>query len=132
MPQLKTLCFDDENGQRVYKGEGTIHFTCYYPFAHTPIFMDTSKPIKQLTLQKNTTLTIPCGIIMNSTLTNKSGCKIAFRLFKIATGTVGNLHEVNVNQSTGYQNGPFLIESITLIPTGEPINWEGKLIIDGT
>ena len=35
-PQLKTLCFDDENGQRVYKGEGTIQFTCYYPFAHTP------------------------------------------------------------------------------------------------
>lgn len=35
-PQLKTICFDDENGQRVYKGEGTIQFTCYYPFAHTP------------------------------------------------------------------------------------------------
>lgn len=35
-PQLKTVCFDDENGQRVYKGEGTIQFTCYYPYAHTP------------------------------------------------------------------------------------------------
>lgn len=34
-PQLKTICFY-EGGERVYKGEGTIQFTCYYPFAHTP------------------------------------------------------------------------------------------------
>ena len=34
-PQLKTICFDEE-GQRIYKGEGTIQFTCYYPYAHTP------------------------------------------------------------------------------------------------
>lgn len=34
-PQLKTICFD-QDGERVYKGEGTIQFTCYYPFAHTP------------------------------------------------------------------------------------------------
>lgn len=34
-PQLKTICFD-ESGERIYKGEGTIQFTCYYPFAHTP------------------------------------------------------------------------------------------------
>ena len=34
-PQLKTLCFEI-NGQREYRGEGTIQFTCYYPFAHTP------------------------------------------------------------------------------------------------
>lgn len=34
-PSLKTICFE-EGGQRVYKGEGNIQFTCYYPFAHTP------------------------------------------------------------------------------------------------
>lgn len=34
-PQLKTICFE-ENGERIYKGEGTIQFTCYCPFAHTP------------------------------------------------------------------------------------------------
>lgn len=34
-PQLKTICFE-ENGERIYKGEGTIQFTCYHPFAHTP------------------------------------------------------------------------------------------------
>lgn len=34
-PQLKTICFYEEE-QRVYKGEGTIQFTCYWPYAHTP------------------------------------------------------------------------------------------------
>ena len=34
-PQLKTICFD-QDGKRVYKGEGTIQFTCYWPYAHTP------------------------------------------------------------------------------------------------
>lgn len=31
-PQLKTICFD-EDGQRIYKGEGTITFTAFYPYA---------------------------------------------------------------------------------------------------
>jgi hypothetical protein len=35
-PTLKTICFDDENGKRVYRGEGSVAFTCYYPFARTP------------------------------------------------------------------------------------------------
>ena len=32
---MKHLCFE-ENGKRIYKGEGSITFTCYYPFAHSP------------------------------------------------------------------------------------------------
>ena len=32
IPQLKTICFD-QNGQRIYKGEGTIQFIAYYPYA---------------------------------------------------------------------------------------------------
>lgn len=33
-PSFKTLCFtDSETGKRVYKGEGTLNFICYYPFA---------------------------------------------------------------------------------------------------
>ena len=31
-PQIRTICFDGEEG-RVFKGEGTLNFTCYYPFA---------------------------------------------------------------------------------------------------
>ena len=33
-PELSYICFDELN-QRVYKGEGTINFICYYPFAHS-------------------------------------------------------------------------------------------------
>lgn len=32
-PSLKYLCFDNENGERVYKGEGNIELISYYPFA---------------------------------------------------------------------------------------------------
>lgn len=34
-PILKYIPFEVD-GQRVYKGEGQIEFTCYYPYAHTP------------------------------------------------------------------------------------------------
>lgn len=38
---MKYLCFDEWNEEtseydRVYKGEGTLQFTCYWPYAHTP------------------------------------------------------------------------------------------------
>ena len=32
---LKSIPFE-ENGERIYKGEGTLEFTCYWPYAHTP------------------------------------------------------------------------------------------------
>lgn len=34
-PNIKTLCFD-VNGKRVYRGEGSVQFTAYWPYAHTP------------------------------------------------------------------------------------------------
>ena len=39
-PNLKYICFDkyhsnDGNVERVYKGEGTLSFVAYYPFAHS-------------------------------------------------------------------------------------------------
>lgn len=35
-PQLKTICFDDPYTKgRVYKGEGTLNFTCYCPYAES-------------------------------------------------------------------------------------------------
>lgn len=33
--QVKHLCFTDANGDRVYRGEGTLTFTCYWPYART-------------------------------------------------------------------------------------------------
>jgi hypothetical protein len=36
-PQIKTICFEaeDDSGEikRIYKGEGTLNFVCYYPYA---------------------------------------------------------------------------------------------------
>lgn len=41
-PQLNYICFDEKRivnnvstNVRIYKGEGTIQFVCYYPFAHS-------------------------------------------------------------------------------------------------
>ena len=34
-PKLQYIPFT-EGGERIYKGKGTIEFTCYYPYAHTP------------------------------------------------------------------------------------------------
>ncbi len=39
-PSLKLLPFEIE-GKRVYKGEGSVSFTAYNPFARTPDFVDT-------------------------------------------------------------------------------------------
>lgn len=33
-PQINFVCFE-ESGKRIYKGEGTIQFTCYYPYAQS-------------------------------------------------------------------------------------------------
>lgn len=33
--QIKHLCFTDSQGNRVYKGEGSIQFTCYWPYARS-------------------------------------------------------------------------------------------------
>ena len=36
VPTLKYIPFNEQNGQRVYKGEGTVQFTAFWPYAHTP------------------------------------------------------------------------------------------------
>jgi predicted phage tail component-like protein len=35
-PTIKVVSFDDRSGNRIYKGEGSVQFTCYNPYAHTP------------------------------------------------------------------------------------------------
>ena len=41
-PQLQVIPFDDGNGGVLYKGEGTVQFIAYYPYAHTPDFVQWS------------------------------------------------------------------------------------------
>ena len=45
---LKYICFDDENNQRVYKGEGILSFIAYDPFGYAR-----AQSISELTLPKN-------------------------------------------------------------------------------
>ncbi len=33
---IRYIPFDNENGQIIYKGEGSVTFTTYWPYAHTP------------------------------------------------------------------------------------------------
>ena len=46
-PQLKYICFGKE-GERIYKGEGTLSFTAYYPFAKS-VFKFLEKEIEKET-----------------------------------------------------------------------------------
>lgn len=38
-PMLKVIPFGDDEGPTIYKGEGVIQFTAYYPYAHTPDYI---------------------------------------------------------------------------------------------
>ena len=54
-PTLKYLAFDDVGSgtlKRIYKGEGSIQFTCYYPYAHT-LNSSTKRYVKNLMLDGN-------------------------------------------------------------------------------
>lgn len=35
----KTIAFSDGSGERIYKGTGSVQFTCHFPFARTPKFI---------------------------------------------------------------------------------------------
>lgn len=39
MATIKHIAFE-ENGKRIYKGEGSIQFTAYWPYAHTPDYVE--------------------------------------------------------------------------------------------
>ena len=32
-PEFKSLCFNDDEGNRIYKGDGKLQFICYFPYA---------------------------------------------------------------------------------------------------
>ena len=75
---MKYLCFDEWNEEtseydRVYKGEGTLQFTCYWPYAHTP---DTNTKVSEKIFGEGQTTFPADGRILSSynddIFTNKS------------------------------------------------------------
>jgi hypothetical protein len=40
-PTIRATCFGEDNNTRLYKGEGTITFICFEPYAHTPTSLKT-------------------------------------------------------------------------------------------
>jgi predicted phage tail component-like protein len=79
-PQLKTICFSDENGERAYKGEGSIQFTCYHPYAHTP---EAHEVIKDDAKKPKSGEKIPVGIFVRKgeTFKNTLGVKADFNYY---------------------------------------------------
>ena len=114
-PQLKTLCFDEYNeelrmNQRIYKGEGTIQFTCYWPYAHTPHLQRKDFMIKTLSGEK----TLKCNILLSpgDQITNPSHCCTIYYT-NLATKTQGSEDLIN-GATASYLEGdsPYLINSI--------------------
>lgn len=78
---IKYMCFE-VGGQREYRGEGSLQFTCYYPYArtrHSNELKTYSRKMLPITYTKTTvdnntyyklqtekTKTVPCGIIVSS------------------------------------------------------------------
>ena len=85
---MKHLCFEETTGIRTYKGEGSITFTCYYPYAHAP---------KKLWAVSGTTWTYgnADGRLLNNysdtAYPNKNEWKKASRLTKSKTTNVGDI-----------------------------------------
>ena len=83
--QIKHLCFTDENGNRVYKGEGSLTFTCYWPYARTSDISN-QKTGNQTNIPASTA--IQCNLFTQSgssySLVNQLGTEITIKYVKLA------------------------------------------------
>lgn len=91
-PQLKYVCFDN-NGTNIYKGEGTIQFTCYFPFG----WQEDEDPItipEKINSDTTYNLTIdgqiPTTFILSATIPS-SGATISINNLNITVTSGGDL-----------------------------------------
>ena len=91
-PQLKYICFG-KDGERIYKGEGTLTFTAYYPFAKS-VFKFLDKEIEKETGKE--------VYVLRKTYSNieewaeASGMKAQGRLDTIPAGPTENAYPISV------------------------------------
>lgn len=106
VPTLKYLPFDGPNGERIYKGEGTIQFTAYWPYAHTPnIDTKISKKFRKTgTFEKN-------GLLFDEydewLYPMKDQWRLSSKLYKT--------NNVNVGENHGDISAPFIVTYNSII-----------------
>lgn len=99
-PDFKHLCFTDpKTGKRVYKGEGTLGFTCYFPYA----FGFNKYVVRAADYYK---CMLPEDIIFNSINTNPYNK----RKPKTLPGLVKDHYNVRPNMNTPWKGGYPTIE----------------------
>ena len=110
-PTLKTICFT-EGKNRIYKGEGTIQFTCYYPFAYTPDFSNAPAPTRKTI---NSMATVPCGLFVRGggALINEMQRPFEAKCYELLDG---EWYEQTKTFATGEHNisTPLYIQEITI------------------
>lgn len=90
-PQLKYICFGKEGGPRIYKGEGTLTFTAYYPFAKSVFkFLEkTQKEGKEVYVLQSTYSNI-------EEWAEASGMKAQGTLDKVSKNPTGGVYSISV------------------------------------
>lgn len=90
-PQLKYICFGKEGGPRIYKGEGTLTFTAYYPFAKSVFkFLEkTQKEGKEVYVLQSTYSNI-------EEWAEASGMKAQGTLDKVPKNPTGGVYSISV------------------------------------
>lgn len=90
-PQLKYICFGKEGGPRIYKGEGALTFTAYYPFAKSVFkFLEkTQKEGKEVYVLQSTYSNI-------EEWAEASGMKAQGTLDKVPKNPTGGVYSISV------------------------------------
>lgn len=90
-PQLKYICFGKEGDPRIYKGEGTLTFTAYYPFAKSVFkFLEkTQKEGKEVYVLQGTYSNI-------EEWAEVSGMKAQGTLDKVPKNPTGGVYSISV------------------------------------
>lgn len=121
--QVKHLCFTDKNGDRVYRGDGTLTFTCYWPYARTS---DISALIGQTPKASIPAITpIECNLFTQAgeqyKLINTLGSVITIHYSKLVDEKWGEeiTEKINVGQEKVFST-PVWIKSLSVAAIAQP------------
>lgn len=100
IPKINFVCFDEKNGERIYKGDGSLQFICPYPYASCPFrqlkdFNPSITSVNEVQWGEASGLPIENldnGVFFNNsaTINNYGDLPIKWRLFFNTSGSVDN------------------------------------------